>query len=104
MTYTPANSATVTEAGTYEITYRANASVDTATTVTLAVRQNGTDISEATDSRVLTAGEEASFGGSAIVTLPAGAVLDLALSSLDAASATLGAGMNAAFTVKKLNA
>ena len=43
-TYTPANSITVAQAGTYEINYFSNVSVTLGTTLTIAIRLNGTYI------------------------------------------------------------
>ncbi len=103
VTYTPANSITVAQAGSYEINFSSNISVALGTTVTLAVRNNGVNIPSATISRVLSVGVGSLFSGSVIVNLTAGAVIDMALSALLAVGATLGSGVNASLTVKKLN-
>ncbi len=103
VTYTPANSITVGSAGTYEINYSTTLSVALGTTVTLAVRQNGTVIPDATISRVLSVGVGSLFSGSIIINLAAGAVIDMTLSALLAVGVTLGSGVNATLTVKKLN-
>jgi len=102
-TYTPANSITVTQAGVYEINYFSNSSAAVATTVTQAVRVNGTNIPSSVISRVLSVGVGSIYSGSVIVTLAAGDVIDMALSALLAVGITLGAGVNASLTVKKLN-
>ncbi len=102
-TYTPANSITVTQAGTYEINYYSNVSVALGTTVTLAVRSNGTNIPDTVISRILSVGVGSLYSGSVIVTLPAGAVIDMAISALLAVGVTLGSGVNATLSVKKLN-
>ncbi len=102
-TYTPANSITVTQAGTYEINYYSNVSVALGTTVTLAVRSNGTNIPDTVISRILSVGVGSLYSGSVIVTLPAGAVIDMAISALLAVGVTLGSGVNASLSVKKLN-
>lgn len=102
-TYTPANSITVTQAGTYEINYYSNVSVALGTTVTLAVRNNGTNIPDTVISRVLSVGVGSIYSGSVIVTLTAGAVIDMAISALLAVGVTLGSGVNATLSVKKLN-
>lgn len=103
-TYTPANSITVTEAGTYEINYYSNVSVALGTTLTLAVRSNGTNIPDTVISRALSVGVGSIYSGSVIVTLPAGAVIDMAISAALAVGVTLGTGVNATLSVKKLDA
>jgi hypothetical protein len=103
VTYTPANSITVATAGNYEINYASSLSVAVGTTVTLSVRQNGTAIPSASISRVLSVGVGSLFNGSTIVALAAGDVIDMALSALLAVGVTLGSGVNATLTVKKLN-
>lgn len=102
-TYATANSITVTTAGTYEINYFSNVSVALGTTLTLAVRSNGTNIPATVISRALSVGTSSVYSGSVIVTLPAGAVIDMAVSALIAVGVTLGSGTNASLTVKKIN-
>ena len=102
-TYTPTNSITVAQDGTYEINYFSNVSVAVGTTVTQAVRVNGTNIPSTVISRVLSVGVGSIYSGSTIVTLVAGDVVDMALSALLAVGVTLGTGVNATLTVKKLN-
>ncbi len=102
-TYTPTNSITVTQAGTYEINYYSNVSAALGTTVTLAVRSNGTNIPDTVINRVLSVGIGSIYSGSVIVTLPAGAVIDMAISALLAVGVTLGTGVNSTLSVKKLN-
>ncbi len=102
-TYTPANSITIGEAGTYEVDYFSNVSVAVGTTLTQAVRINGTNIPDTVISRILSVGVGSIYSGSVIVTLAAGDVIDMALSALLAVGVTLGAGVNATLTVKKLN-
>ena len=103
VTYTPANSITVGSAGVYEINYSTTLSVALGTTVTLAVRQNGSAIPDATVSRLLSVGVGSLFSGSIIISLAAGDVIDMALSALLAVGVTLGSGVNATLTVKRLN-
>ncbi|MDE6469431.1 MAG: hypothetical protein K2L19_00225 [Eubacterium sp.] len=103
VTYAPANSITVTEAGVYEINYFSTLSAALGTTVTLAVRQNGTNIPSTAISRLLSVGVSSLYSGSTIVTLNAGDVIDMALSALLAVGVTLGSGVSATLTVKKLN-
>ena len=102
-TYTPANSITVAQAGTYEINYYSNISAAVATTITMAVRNNGTNIPSTVISRILSVGVGSIYSGSTIITLAAGDVIDIAISALLAVGVTLGTGVNATLTVKKLN-
>lgn len=102
-TYTPTNSITVEQAGTYEINYYSNLSVAVGTTLTMAVRANGTNIPQTVISRVLSVGTGSIYSGSVIVTLPAGAIVDMALSALLAVGVTLGTGVNATLSVKKIS-
>ncbi len=102
-TYTPGNSITIAQAGNYEINYFSNVSAALGTTITLAVRSNGTNIPSTVVSRVLSVGVGSIYSGSVIVALPAGAVIDMAISALLAVGVTLGNGINASLTVKKIN-
>ncbi|MBO5150752.1 MAG: hypothetical protein J6B73_01105 [Methanobrevibacter sp.] len=102
-TYTPTNSITVDQAGTYEINYYSNLSAAIATTLTLAVRSNGTNIPATVVNRVLSVGVGSIYSGSVIVNLPAGAVIDIAVSALLAVGVTLGTGVSASLSVKKLD-
>lgn len=102
-TYTPANSITVTEAGTYEINYYSNISAALGTTVTLAIRNNGTNIPDTVINRALSVGVGSIYSGSVIVTLAAGDVIDMAISALLAVGVTLGTGVNSTLSVKKLD-
>lgn len=103
VSYAPANSITVSAAGVYEINYYTNVSAALGTTVTLAVRRNGTAIPQATLSRVLAVGVGSLYNGSFIITLNAGDVIDMALSALLAVGVTLGGGVNTTLTVKQLS-
>jgi len=78
-------------------------SVAVGTTVTLAVRQNGVAIPWATISRLLSVGVSSLFSGSVIIALEAGDEIDMALSALLALGVTLGSGVNATLTIKKLD-
>ena len=102
-TYTPTNSITVSQAGTYEINYYSNVSAALATTVTFAVRNNGTNIPSTIISRALSVGVGSIYSGSVIVTLAAGDVIDMAISALLAVGITLGSGVNATLSIKKLS-
>lgn len=103
VTYTPANSITVAQAGTYEINYYSNISAALGTTVTLAVRNNGVNIPDTVISRLLSVGVGSIYSGSVIVTLAAGDVIDMAISALLAVGVTLGSGVNATLSVKKIS-
>ncbi len=103
VTYTPANSITVAETGIYEINYSSTLSAALGTAVTLAVRSNGTIIPSTAISRVLSVGVGSLYSGSTIINLTAGDVIDMALSALLAVGITLGNGVSATLTVKKLN-
>ncbi len=102
-TYTPTNSITVAQAGTYEINYFSNLSAAIATTLTMAIRVNGTNIPSTVISRALSVGTSSIYSGSIIVTLTADSVIDMAISALLAVGVTLGSGVSATLTVKKLN-
>lgn len=102
--YTPVNGMTVSEAGTYEICYGVSACAAADTTLTLAARLHGDTFFNTGIARRLTAGVETPINGSMIVTLPAGAELDLVLSASDAVHVTLGSGVGTFMIVKKLDA
>lgn len=101
--YTPTNGITVTKDGNYEINYFTSLSVAVGATVTIAVRLNGTNIPGATISRTLSVGVGSQVNGSIMISLPAGSVIDMAISALVAVGVTLGTGVNASLTVKKLD-
>lgn len=102
-TYTQSNSITATQAGIYEINFYMTASAAIATTLTFAVRINGTNIPTTVLSRALSVGTNSIYSGSVIVTLPALSVIDMAISALIAVGVTLGNGTNATLSIKKLN-
>ena len=102
-TYATTNSITVAQEGNYEINFFSNITAAVATTITFAVRSNGTNIPSTTISRALSAGVGSIYTGSVVVSLPAGAVVDMAISALLAVGVTLGTGVNATLTLKKLN-
>ena len=103
VTYTPANSITIGETGVYEINYSSNLSAALGTTVTMAVRRNGTNIPSTVISRLLSVGVSSLYNGSTIVNLTAGDVISMALSALLAVGVTLGNGVSATLTVKKID-
>ena len=100
-TTTNPNALTITDAGDYELTYNALAEVDNAGNLTLAIRNNGTNIPGTVQTLTLTANESESFGGSIIVTLAAGSIIDLALTST--VDTTDGTVNQASLTAKKIN-
>lgn len=102
-TYAPVNSIRVSQAGTYEINYFSNVSATVGTTVTQAVRVNGTNIPSTIISRALSVGVGSTYTGSTIVTLAANDVIDMAISAILAVGLTLGSGVNATLTIKKIN-
>lgn len=102
-TYATTNSITVTQSGIYEINFYTNVSVALGTTLTLAVRSNGTNIASTVVSRALSVGTSSIYSGSVLVQLPANAVIDMTVSALIAVGVTLGNGTNASLTVKKIN-
>lgn len=102
-TYTTANSITISQTGTYEINFYTNLSVALGTTLTLAVRSNGTNIGSTVISRALSVGTSSIYSGSVIVQLNSGSVIDMAVSALIAVGVTLGSGTSASLTVKRLS-
>lgn len=102
-TYTTTNTITTSQDGIYEINYFINMTAAVATTVTVAVRNNGTNIASTVISRALSVGTNSLYSGSTIVNLASGANIDLAMSSLLAVGITLGTGVNASLTIKRLN-
>lgn len=103
-TYATNNSITVSQGGIYEINFYANISVALATTLTLAIRANGTNIASTVVSRTLSVGTSSLYNGSVLVQLPANTTIDMAVSALIAVGVTLSSGTNASLTVKKINA
>lgn len=75
--YTPANSLIITTSGDYEINFMPRGTPPISTTVAVSVYVNGADFANLTNIQTLTAGMEGEFYGSGIVTLPAGAVVEL---------------------------
>lgn len=102
-TYATNNSITVTQGGVYEINFYTNVSVALGTTLTLAIRANGTNIPSTVISRTLSVGTSSIYSGSVLVQLPANTVIDMAVSALIAVGVTLGSGTTATLTVKKIS-
>ncbi|MDR0896416.1 MAG: hypothetical protein LBN04_01025 [Oscillospiraceae bacterium] len=99
-TYTPDNAITVDEAGDYQICYNVDASASLATSVTVAARQNGSAIDSLSQNKTLNLSGDTAFANCSIVTLAAGDVIDLYMSSGLAATVTAN---NADLRVTKLN-
>ena len=103
MSYATVNAITVTQTGTYQISYLLNGSVAVGTTVTMSVRRNGTAIPGASISRVLSVGTGTLYSGTVMVALTAGDVIDMALSALVAVGVTLSTGTNASLNIIRLS-
>lgn len=103
VTYGTVNTLTLGQTGNYEINFLLTVSVTLATTLTVAVRQNGVNLPSTIIIRALSVGTATQYGGSVIAALNAGDVLDLAASALLALSISLGSGVTAELTAKKLN-
>lgn len=104
VTYTPANSITIAEAGTYELTYMlANADADEAGSLAMFVRRNGNEVAESAVTTTTTVGESVFLQGMTVQELAAGDVLDLALFATGPITLTLTNDLSATLIVKKLN-
>ena len=101
------NTISIQQAGDYEVNYMLLVG-----TVLIAVGLSaGVRINDATNfipstyqTRLLSIATDSFYEGSTIVSLATGDVLDLAVQSTLAVNATLGAGLSAYLTVKKLSA
>lgn len=105
VTYASANAITVNEAGDYAISYfLTNAEVvGTATAnITLTVRSNGVNIPNTAIGAFVAAEDYANINGETIVTLPAGAVVDLTIRSTETIGLTLGDNTTIALILRKL--
>lgn len=99
------NTITVNSAGDYELNYGIIGSVNPASTITLAVEQNGVTLNAATVTRVFDQAQNISHTGSVIVSLNAGDVLRLAVaSSVNSTVFTPNTNVNRYLSVKQLNA
>jgi len=103
--YTTANSINISSADVYEINYYSNlsAAVATTITITMSIRVNGNNIPSTIITRALSVGVSSIYSGSTIVTLAPGDVIDIAVSALLSVGLTLGNGINASLSVKRLN-
>ena len=103
VTYTPANSITVTDTGLYDIFYSITLTPDTADTITVSPRVNNTDVTGASSVHTLDADEESTFTKSTLVSLNAGDVVDLAVTATQAVTAPVSSGTGAVLVVKRLD-
>lgn len=78
--YSTLSSITIQEPGVYEINYVLNASTSSATTLTVAVRANGNDISGTKNAKNVPSQTNTTFCGTIFFTLKKGEVIDLAIS------------------------
>ena len=95
------NAITILTPGDYEITYNILAELNNAGNLSLTVRNNGTDIPGTLQTLDLTANKNENFGGNIIVSLAAGDVIDIALTST--VDNTDGTVNQASLSVKNLS-
>lgn len=101
-TYTN-NSIKIKENGVYEINYFLNVSLELATFLTLAIRNNGVKIPSTIISRLVDVDVGTIYSGSTIVELEEGSEIDMVIEALIMVGVTFGTGVNASISVKKLN-
>lgn len=95
---------TIELAGDYEINYvLINNSSSVTTELTVVVRRGGVIIPEMSLTRAIAANFGSLFFASTIVSLNAGDIIDMAILSPVSGNITLGLGLNASLSVKKLN-
>jgi len=97
------NVLTITQSGTYEVTFSVSLTSCTNTNISVSVRKQSTSIPSLIVTHSLAENENSSFFAQAIITLNANDVLDLAISALQEASISLGCGVNASLIVKQVN-
>jgi hypothetical protein len=100
---TGTNSVTVANAGTYELTYGIRGSVFPASTITLAVTQNATDIPQSVITMTYTTTED-ELSNITLVNLSAGDVLTLVASSSIDTTFAPNDNVNTYLIVKQLTA
>ena len=101
-TYENSDCITVPFSGDYELNYSAVVIPVTSGTLSLSVRQNGSVIPNSTVKHTVFAYQEVHFNGSIISNLPAGAVIDLVLTSSGVSRVNFSDGVNAVLTLKRL--
>ncbi|MCQ4952189.1 hypothetical protein NE453_05720 [Holdemania filiformis] len=97
------DSLTIEHPGVYEINYMFNGSSSLGTEVSLEVRRNGIAIDSTEVTHLLAVGVESIYSGSVIEYLSPGDVLELVVFANYALNLTLGIGVAATLTVKKLD-
>lgn len=102
ITTTTSNVLTITEAGTYEISYSFRGSSSTAGDITVEVTQNSNAIGNTSIIKSVTANTETDFIGTSIVTLSAGDEIGLSIESTTDATITPADGTNAYLNIIKL--
>lgn len=98
-----ANKLTITAAGDYKIEYFLAASSNTAATLTLDVKNNGTQIVGSNVSEAVGANESTRINGVVLANLQAGSILELDVSTSANTTITPADGTNAYLIVTKLN-
>lgn len=101
--YNTQNAIVINQAGVYEINYFCNISTNVSRTVTVALRNNGTNINETVITRGLNDDYYYATTGSVILNLDANSTIDMAISLSSSATLTLGNNTSASITVKKLS-
>ena len=99
--YTATNSITVESDGTYEITYALNVTGSVSTTLTVVVRENGTDILATRNEKSIGATSETFFYGNMIYTFQQGDIVDLAVSAPENVTVTFN--NNASLVLKQID-
>ena len=98
------NTITLEQDGVYEINYFINISVDKATTLTLIVRNNSTNIPSTVITKQIVPNMTISYNGSVIVNLNANDKLDMEISTNEQdVTINFANGTTAALTVKKID-
>jgi len=104
VSYAPVNSITIQEPGSYYVVYSMYAGFNAAATLTFAVRSNGINIASATNTVTESATNyEVNHVGNTIVQLPAGAVIDIAVTSSVAQTMTFGNSSLVTLNILKLD-
>ena len=102
VTYSPADSITVSEAGTYQISYNSNISTtDASDSITIAVNNGGTPIPSTSVTDTIASGTPVNYNGTVFADLEEGAELNLQITT-DASSGTLTVD-NASLNVLKIS-
>ena len=96
------NAVIATNAGTYQITFSVLGSPEEADTITALVRSNGVAIAGGTITRRFEVSAQGLLSTTIIATLPAGAAVDIALSSQGSASWVFAPGQSSVLTLVRL--